>query len=63
MIDRATETPLFFDVAGDSCFGVLTHPDEPNGVGVMIIQGGDTVNVSMQRNRLAVRMVCPEELA
>jgi pimeloyl-ACP methyl ester carboxylesterase len=56
MTDRANETPLFFDVAGDHCFGVLTHPESPNGVGVMIIQGGDTVNVSMQRNRLAVRM-------
>jgi dienelactone hydrolase len=53
---RVKESPLFFEVGGDHCFGVLTHPERPNGLGVMIIQGGDTVNVSMQRNRLAVRM-------
>ena len=50
------EVPVFFTAGDDSCFGVITRPVTPNGIGVMIIQGGDTVNVSMQRNRLAVRM-------
>lgn len=56
MSDAITEVPVFFSVGDSECFGVVTRPGEPNGVGVMIIQGGDTVNVSMQRNRLAVRM-------
>jgi alpha/beta superfamily hydrolase len=50
------ETPVFFEAAGAQLFGIVTHPEQPNGVGVLIIQGGDTVNVSLQRNRLAVRM-------
>lgn len=50
------EHPVFFTADGAEVFGVVTRPKEHNGVGVMIIQGGDTVNVSMQRNRLAVRM-------
>ncbi len=50
------ETPVLFDVGESQLFGMITHPETPNGVGVMIIQGGDTVNVSLQRNRLAVRM-------
>lgn len=50
------ETPVFFDAVGERLFGVVTRPDQPNGIGVLVIQGGDTVNVSLQRNRLAVRM-------
>ena len=52
----SAETPVLFDVGESQLFGMVTHPETPNGVGVMIIQGGDTVNVSLQRNRLAVRM-------
>jgi pimeloyl-ACP methyl ester carboxylesterase len=50
------ETPVFFEASGCRLFGIITHPDTPNGVGVLIIQGGDTVNVSLHRNRLAVQM-------
>lgn len=50
------ESPVFFEAVGERLFGVVTMPDRPNGVGVLVIQGGDTVNVSLQRNRLAVRM-------
>ena len=51
------ERPVFFPAEGNNLFGVLTEPEEPgNGVGVLLIQGGDTVNVSLHRNRLAVRL-------
>lgn len=50
------ETPVFFDAVGSHLFGIVSHPEQPNGVGVLVIQGGDTVNVSLQRNRLAVRI-------
>ncbi len=49
------ERPVFFPADGNNLFGVLTEPEGPgNGVGVLLIQGGDTVNVSLHRNRLAV---------
>lgn len=50
------ESPVFFEAGGFELFGVLARPERPNGVGVLIIQGGDTVNVSLMRNRMAVRM-------
>ncbi len=50
------ETPVFFDAVGARLFGIISHPEQSNGVGVLVIQGGDTVNVSLQRNRLAVRI-------
>ena len=51
------ERPVFFPAEGNNLFGVLTEPEGPgNGVGVLLIQGGDTVNVSLHRNRLAVRL-------
>ena len=51
------ERPVFFPSDGNTLFGVLTEPEGPrNGVGVLLIQGGDTVNVSLHRNRLAVRL-------
>lgn len=54
----ANETPVFFPApSGDTLFGVHTAPTGPDrGVGIVIVQGGDTVNVSMHRNRLAVRL-------
>jgi pimeloyl-ACP methyl ester carboxylesterase len=55
--DRVTvEQPVFFQAGENTLFGVHTHPERPNGVGVVLVQGGDTVNVSMHRNRLAVRL-------
>lgn len=52
------ETPVFFPApSGDTLFGIHTRPTgEDRRVGVVIVQGGDTVNVSMHRNRLAVRL-------
>jgi pimeloyl-ACP methyl ester carboxylesterase len=51
------ERPAFFPSDGNTLFGVITEPEGPgNGVGVLLIQGGDTVNVSLHRNRLAVRL-------
>jgi pimeloyl-ACP methyl ester carboxylesterase len=51
------ERAVFFPSDGNTLFGVLTGPEGPgNGVGVLLIQGGDTVNVSLHRNRLAVRL-------
>jgi alpha/beta superfamily hydrolase len=50
------ETPVFFGAVGAQLFGIISHPEQPNGVGVLVIQGGDTVNVSLQRNRMAVRI-------
>jgi pimeloyl-ACP methyl ester carboxylesterase len=51
------ERPAFFLSDGNTLFGVITEPEGPgNGVGVLLIQGGDTVNVSLHRNRLAVRL-------
>jgi pimeloyl-ACP methyl ester carboxylesterase len=52
------ETPVFFPApSGDILFGIHTKPTaDDRGIGVVIVQGGDTVNVSMHRNRLAVRL-------
>jgi pimeloyl-ACP methyl ester carboxylesterase len=55
-IAASDETPRFFEVDGDRLFGIVTTPRVSNGVGVLIIQGGDTVNVSLLRNRMAVRL-------
>ena len=45
---------MFFEANGNQLFGIISEPPEPNGLGVVIIQGGDTVNISMMRNRLSV---------
>jgi pimeloyl-ACP methyl ester carboxylesterase len=51
------ERPIFFSAAGETLFGVLCEPmSGANGIGVVLVQGGDTVNVSFHRNRLAVRL-------
>ncbi len=52
----AQEQPVYFPAGENTLFGVHTHPERPNGVGIVLVQGGDTVNVSMHRNRLAVRL-------
>lgn len=52
----AHEQPVYFPAGDDTLFGIHTHPERANGVGVVLIQGGDTVNISMHRNRLAVRL-------
>lgn len=56
-VTTSNEVPVFFPAGNETLFGINTRPvGEPNGIGVVLIQGGDTVNVSMLRNRLAVRM-------
>ncbi len=56
-ITAGDEEPVFFPAAGESLFGIHTRPRAlRRKVGVIIAQGGDTVNVSFQRNRLAVRL-------
>lgn len=55
-VETGFEQPVFFPAGENTLFGVHTHPRTPNGVGVVLVQGGDTVNVSMHRNRLAVRL-------
>jgi dienelactone hydrolase len=56
-VTAAQEEPVFFPAAGESLFGIHTRPKGTRrGIGVVIAQGGDTVNVSFQRNRLAVRL-------
>jgi pimeloyl-ACP methyl ester carboxylesterase len=50
------EQPVYFPAGENTLFGIHTHPIKPNGVGIVLVQGGDTVNVSMHRNRLAVRL-------
>ena len=52
----AQEEPVYFPAGDNTLFGVHTHPERANGVGIVLVQGGDTVNVSMHRNRLAVRL-------
>lgn len=52
----ASERTVFFDSGGNQLFGIVSEPEAPNGRGVVVIQGGDTVNVSMMRNRLSVRV-------
>ena len=55
-IGAAQERTVFFTVGDDELFGVITEPERPNGHGVLIIQGGDTVNISLMRNRMAVSL-------
>lgn len=55
-LTAAAERPVYFEADGNLLFGMLTEPDTPNGLGVVIVQGGDTVNVSLQRNRMAVEL-------
>lgn len=56
-VDSRAEQPVFFPAGEETLFGMLTRPPgEANGVGVLLIQGGDTLNVSMLRNRLSVRL-------
>lgn len=51
------EQPVFFPAGGDMLFGIHTRPTgEDRRVGIVLVQGGDTVNVSMHRNALAVRL-------
>ncbi len=51
------ERPVFFPAADETLFGIHTAPaGEPRGVGVVIIQGGDTVNVALMRNRASTRL-------
>jgi len=50
------ETPLFFESAGETLFGILTSPvAEPSGTGVVLLTGGDFIP-SLNRNRLWVRL-------
>ncbi len=60
MTEMATtrdEQPVFFPAGDDMLFGVHTRPTAPDRrVGIVLVQGGDTVNVSLHRNRLAVRL-------
>lgn len=55
-VTAAAERPVYFEAGGNLLFGMLTEPEAPNGLGVVIVQGGDTVNVSLQRNRMAVEL-------
>ena len=51
------EQPVFFPAANDTLFGIHTKPTgHDRRVGIVLVQGGDTVNVSLHRNRLAVRL-------
>ena len=50
----AQERTVFFESGAHQLFGIITEPTQPNGYGMVIIQGGDTVNVSMMRNRMSV---------
>ncbi len=51
------EQPVFFPANKDTLFGIHTRPTgHDRGVGIVLVQGGDTVNVSLHRNRLAVRL-------
>jgi pimeloyl-ACP methyl ester carboxylesterase len=56
---RATardETPVYFDGAGETLFGVLTRPRaRPRATGVVLLTGGDHIP-SINRNRLWVRL-------
>ena len=56
MLTASAETPVFFECNGDTMFGIHTRPETRRGIGVVIAQGGDMVNVSFQRNQLAVRL-------
>ena len=56
LVTASAERTVFFEANGNQLFGIISEPPEPNGMGVVVIQGGDTVNVSMMRNRLAVIM-------
>ena len=50
------EQPVFVTVGDDMLFAVHSQPAKPRGVGVILIHGGDTVNVSLRRNDLTVRL-------
>jgi uncharacterized protein len=57
MATAADEAPVFFGADGHDIFGIHTAPRGPaSGIGIVIAQGGDTVNVSMLRNRMSVRL-------
>jgi pimeloyl-ACP methyl ester carboxylesterase len=57
MLGTEQERAVLFEAKGETLFGVLTEPaSESNGTGILLIQGGDTVNISFHRNRLAVRL-------
>ena len=56
-VDSSYEEPVFFDAAGETLFGIHTHPlGRRRDVGVIIIAGGDNVNAAMSRNRVGVRL-------
>ena len=51
------EQPVYFPAGEDTLFGIFTRPTRaPNGVGVILMEGGSPSMVSFQRNRLAVRI-------
>ncbi len=43
------ERPVVFDVAGDQCLGIVHLPDEPAGLGVVIIVGGPQYRAGSHR--------------
>jgi pimeloyl-ACP methyl ester carboxylesterase len=52
----ANEEPVYFEADGRQLFGIVTSPTvEPLGIGVVLLTGGG-VALSMNRNRLSVRM-------
>ena len=51
------EQPVYFPADGNTLFGIFTRPTRaPNGMGIILMEGGSPSMVSFQRNRLAVRM-------
>ncbi len=51
------ETPVFFPAGEETLFGIFTHAaGEPNGMGVVLVQGGSPHMVSFQRNRVGLRL-------
>ena len=51
------EQPVFFPAAGETLFGIHSHPTgPPTGVGIILIAGGDLVNAAFSRNHIGVRM-------
>ena len=54
LASAAQERTVYFEAEGAQLFGIITELQTPNGYGMLIIQGGDTVNVSLLRNRLSV---------
>lgn len=51
------ETPVFFPAGDETLFGIFTHAaGEPNGMGIVLVQGGSPHMVSFQRNRVGLRL-------